>query len=194
MDLGTIVGFAAGTLLIAIAIALGGTFSAFLDLPSLFIVLGGGLSAACVMFPAEQLLGAVKVAAKAFRFRRTSPERLIRRLVAMAEVVRREGLLALEKEEFEHEFLRRGLNLAIDGTDSETIDVMLVTEIQALRRRHQQGQKIFRALDLQETGNLYDIQDAFFVPYAGFRGVERPGPNFTLFRRAELVYAGHPGR
>ncbi len=148
MDLGTIVGFAAGTLLIAIAIALGGAFSAFLHLPSLCIVLGGSLSAACVMFPADQLLGAVKVAAKAFRFRRTSPERLIRRLVAMAEVVRREGLLALEKEELEHEFLRRGLNLAIDGTDSDTIDTMLVTEIQALRRRHQQGQKIFRALGM----------------------------------------------
>lgn len=52
----------------------------------------------------------------------------------------------------------------------------------------------FRALDLQGAWNLYDIQDAFFVPYAGFSGVQRPGPNFTLFRRSDLVYAGQPGR
>jgi hypothetical protein len=31
---------------------------------------------------------------------------------------------------------------------------------------------------------IYDQQDAFFVPFAGFSGVERPGPNFTLYRRA----------
>ena len=31
---------------------------------------------------------------------------------------------------------------------------------------------------------VYDRQDAFFVPFAGFSGVERPGPNFTLYRRA----------
>lgn len=43
----------------------------------------------------------------------------------------------------------------------------------------------FRALDLGLTGNLYDRQDAFFVPYAGFQGVERPGPNFTIYRRAD---------
>jgi 4-amino-4-deoxy-L-arabinose transferase-like glycosyltransferase len=31
---------------------------------------------------------------------------------------------------------------------------------------------------------VYDRQDAFFVPFAGFSGVERPGPNFTLYKRA----------
>jgi 4-amino-4-deoxy-L-arabinose transferase-like glycosyltransferase len=31
--------------------------------------------------------------------------------------------------------------------------------------------------------HLYDVQDAFFMPYAGFAGVERPGPNYTLYRR-----------
>jgi hypothetical protein len=31
--------------------------------------------------------------------------------------------------------------------------------------------------------HLYDQQDAFFAPFAGFRGVERPGPNFSLYKR-----------
>jgi 4-amino-4-deoxy-L-arabinose transferase-like glycosyltransferase len=41
----------------------------------------------------------------------------------------------------------------------------------------------FRAFTPRLPG-IYDLQDSFFVPYAGFDGVERPGPNFTLYRRA----------
>ena len=40
-----------------------------------------------------------------------------------------------------------------------------------------------RAADLSETRNVYDIQDGFYVPYAGFHGVRRPGPNFEIYRR-----------
>jgi hypothetical protein len=32
--------------------------------------------------------------------------------------------------------------------------------------------------------SIYDRQDAFFVPFAGFARIERPGPNFSLFRHA----------
>lgn len=40
----------------------------------------------------------------------------------------------------------------------------------------------FDALALDES-RIYDRQDAFFVPFAGFDGVTRPGPNFTLYKR-----------
>jgi uncharacterized membrane protein len=33
----------------------------------------------------------------------------------------------------------------------------------------------------------YDLQDAFFIPFAGFSGVTRPGPNFTLYRRSSTI-------
>jgi len=33
------------------------------------------------------------------------------------------------------------------------------------------------------TDRVYDAQDAFFLPLAGFRGIDRPGPNFELYRR-----------
>ncbi len=41
----------------------------------------------------------------------------------------------------------------------------------------------FVALSIDDT-HVYDQQDAFFVPVAGFAGIERPGPNFAVFRRA----------
>ena len=42
----------------------------------------------------------------------------------------------------------------------------------------------FKAVDLDQGWRLYDLQDAFYVPFAGFDGVKRPGPNFTLYKRA----------
>jgi hypothetical protein len=43
---------------------------------------------------------------------------------------------------------------------------------------------VFKAVDLDRGWRLYDMQDAFYVPFAGFDGVSRPGPNFTLYKRA----------
>jgi 4-amino-4-deoxy-L-arabinose transferase-like glycosyltransferase len=40
------------------------------------------------------------------------------------------------------------------------------------------------AADLDERRTVYDIQDGFYVPFGGFTGVRRPGPNFEIYRRA----------
>jgi len=40
-----------------------------------------------------------------------------------------------------------------------------------------------QAADLSQPGNVYDIQDAFYLPYGGFRGIRRPGPNLEIYRR-----------
>jgi len=40
---------------------------------------------------------------------------------------------------------------------------------------------------------IYDRQDAFFMPFTGFSGVTRPGPNFTLYRRSSTSLK-HEGR
>jgi hypothetical protein len=42
---------------------------------------------------------------------------------------------------------------------------------------------VVRAVDLDVPGNVYDIQDGFYMPYGGFKGVRRPGPNLEIYRR-----------
>lgn len=42
--------------------------------------------------------------------------------------------------------------------------------------------KFFPAFSRHDD-HVYDQQDAFFAPYAGFSGVERPGPNYSLYKR-----------
>jgi hypothetical protein len=41
----------------------------------------------------------------------------------------------------------------------------------------------FIAIDPKARGNWFDQQDAFYVPFAGFKGVKRPGPNIYIFER-----------
>jgi hypothetical protein len=43
------------------------------------------------------------------------------------------------------------------------------------------------ARDPGVRSNVYDLQDAFFLPLAGFAGIERPGPNIDIYRRRPLT-------
>lgn len=46
--------------------------------------------------------------------------------------------------------------------------------------------KAFEVVDLGELGNIYDHQDAFYIPYFGFEGIERPGPNIYIHERISI--------
>ncbi len=43
--------------------------------------------------------------------------------------------------------------------------------------------RVIRGLPASERRNVYDYQDAFFMPYAGFYGVSRPGPTIYIWKR-----------
>ena len=68
MDISSLIGLLMGTafLLIAIAIAPGSSFSAFIDAPSAMVVIGGAISATLICFPLKSILGVGKVAKNVF--------------------------------------------------------------------------------------------------------------------------------
>jgi hypothetical protein len=45
---------------------------------------------------------------------------------------------------------------------------------------------VIRAADIDQPQNVYDIQDAFYLPYGGFHGIRRPGPNLEFWARKDL--------
>src|SRR5699024_8058003 len=96
MDLATLIGFVGALGVIAAAITLGGDPVMFLNGPSVIIVLGGTSMAVLIKFPLGQFLSAFKVAGRAFRYRGDDPQSLIDQTVELAQVARKEGLLALE--------------------------------------------------------------------------------------------------
>jgi len=81
---------------------------------------------------------------------REDPDELITQIVGLGERARRDGLLALEDEvaTIEEPFLRRGLQMAIDGADPETVQEIMDTEIRAMQARHRQGAKLLSSMGI----------------------------------------------
>lgn len=76
------------------------------------------------------------------------PDTLIEQIVRLGELARRDGLLALEGElaNIDEPFLRRGLQMAVDGADPETVEEILNTEIRGMQARHKRGSKLLGSM------------------------------------------------
>ena len=76
----------------------------------------------------------------------TPPDALVDSIVKLAEKARREGLLALEDamKDVEDAFLKKGLQLAIDGTDSEELRDILEAEVDAKRKSDKVASQVLR--------------------------------------------------
>jgi chemotaxis protein MotA len=72
----------------------------------------------------------------------------IRELVRFAEKARREGLLVLEDDlrSTNDEFLRKGVQLVVDGTDPELVKEILRTEVDSLHEERHQDAKTWALL------------------------------------------------
>jgi len=133
--------------LIVWAISLGGSLSGFINMPSIAIVLGGTMAAILANFPMAKVVGMIKVVKKTVMFAAPEPDTVIAKLVTYAERARREGMLALEEDSESEEdgFLRKGLRLAVDGTDPQLLEKIMATDIAQISARHREGKKILEA-------------------------------------------------
>jgi len=148
MDIATIIGYMLG---IGFLIAGIGPqrVPAFIDMPSIMIVGGGTLGALFISFPMEGLKRLFAVSKNVFSHTKQSPLELIKRMAEFATIARRDGILALEHvtENLEDEFLVRGIQLAVDGTDPELIENIMLTELETMEDRHGKGKALYTTLE-----------------------------------------------
>ena len=116
----------------------GGDIGAFWDPPSVLIVLGGTFGATILANPLERTKNVAKILKNAFTVQQMDMIGLIQTLVSFAEKARREGLLALEDDasQLDDEFMKKSIQLVVDGTDPELVKSILDTEIGLLEERH----------------------------------------------------------
>lgn len=136
MDLGTLVGIVLGFGLILGAIFMGPDPAGFLDMPSVMIVFGGTLAASLISFPLEEVITAFKAAMKTFIVKRTKPSEVVDTMIQVAEVSRREGLLALERVHSDNLLLKKAMQLIADNADPNLINDTMSIEISSMKRRH----------------------------------------------------------
>jgi chemotaxis protein MotA len=105
----------------------------------------GALGATMMSMPMHTVTGVVNYLKKWALNKETHVEHVIKELVGYAETARRDGVLALESiaREAPDAFLRRGLQLTIDGTDPEIIERILRIEIDSMGERHKHGKHFF---------------------------------------------------
>lgn len=148
MDLATIVGLIAAFGLVLTAILTGGSLMIFVDIPSLFIVVGGTIGATLVTYPLGDIIGIIGVTKNAFFADKQDLLNIINKIVEYAKTARKDGVLALENfiEKEQNKFLEKGIRLVIDGTEPDVIKEVLEIDLGYIGERHKTGIGIFEAM------------------------------------------------
>ncbi len=117
----------------------------FFQISAFFIVMGGTVGATMVSFPMAVFANWLPVLKQAFIQRDMNPADVIQTLVGFATKARREGLLGLEDEiaNVNDNFLKKGIQLVVDGTDIELVRSILETDLSFLETRHKLGEGLY---------------------------------------------------
>jgi chemotaxis protein MotA len=134
VDPATIVGVVLGFVAVfGTQILEGGSPMSILLVPPLFLIFVGSAGASLASNTLPGMMGGIKWLVYALTAKKSDPEAVIEPLVKLAERARREGLLALESEmeTIDDPFLKKGLQMAVDGTDPDDLYEILSAEVKA---------------------------------------------------------------
>jgi len=148
VEITTVAGILLGVFSLVIAFVLdGGHVTALFKPTAAMIVFGGTIGATIVAFSLSEIMIVPKLLRIILFQKLTDEIALIEHLVSLADKVRREGLLYLENElpNMDDSFMRKGIQLVVDGTDPELVRQIMETEMYAIQERHRIGASIFEA-------------------------------------------------
>ena len=149
MDFATIIGVVSGLGLVLSAILLKASITNFVDVAGIFIVFGGTTAAILNSFPLASVLNAFKSSVKIFFAYQINYVAILREMLILSRLARKDGPLALEKHKTADHFLKKGLALVADGTKGKVLREILILERDALEERHAETQII-----LEKMGEL----------------------------------------
>ena len=141
MDVGSLIGIILGFVMVIFGIFTSGgitAFGNFIDIPSVFITIGGSISSVLTAHKLPDFINGIKAISLPFKNEVMDPGQVIHQIIELSNVGRKEGLLALEEaaNNIENEFLKKGIMLVVDGTDPELVRGILETDLVCLEERH----------------------------------------------------------
>lgn len=113
-------------------------FGDFVDVPSVIITIGGSISGVIGSNTIPDFVSGLKGFTLIFRGIKEDPSTIIKNIIDLSNVARKEGLLALEEAAngIEDEFMKKGIMLVVDGTDPELVRGILETDLTCIESRH----------------------------------------------------------
>ncbi|SFG00516.1 chemotaxis protein MotA [Lachnospiraceae bacterium C7] len=141
MDIASLAGIVLGLVMVIFGIVSSGgveAFGNFIDVPSVIITIGGSLSSTLAAHKLPDFINGLKAMGLIFKQDSQDPGEIIKSIIDMSNVARKEGLLALEEaaNNIEDPFLKKGIMLVVDGTDPELVRGILETDMMCLQERH----------------------------------------------------------
>ena len=129
----------------------------FVDVQSLIITLGGAFCAVLAMNSLSDFVGGLKSFSMAFKVPNLNTIEIIKKIIDLSNVARKEGLLSLEEasSEIDDDFLKKGILLIVDGTDPELVRAIMETEMGSVEARHKQKVKFWQ--DLASMGPAWGM-------------------------------------
>lgn len=158
IDLATILGIVGALGLVAAAIILGGSPGAFIDVPSILIVVCGTMGVTIACFSFKDVLMAFSSLGQMFFRTTTDPHESAMQQLQLAQIARFRGVLALQNYMVSLEdqpLLRQGLGMAIDGSNGDEIERVIKQDIEAAAERASVSVSVFKkAADLAPAMGL----------------------------------------
>jgi chemotaxis protein MotA len=148
MDIATIIGIvlALGSIVGGQALE-GGHIGSILQLTAFIIVIGGTVGACCVQNPLPVLIRAVGSLSLAIAGPRFDNKETIKLILDLANISRKQGLLALESKlkEIKDPFMKKGVQLIVDGTDPKAVHEILEVEVEHNEDEGMMAAKVWEA-------------------------------------------------
>ena len=147
VDLATIIGLIAGFGLITAAISLGSDGLAFVNPPSILIVVGGTLAVTSMCFTLKEMAGSLGIVGKTFFYSSRDPSDAAMQVLEISEIARKKGVLSLQNmlDTLKQEpLLYKGMMMIVDGTPGEEVEAILHLDRNATIQRHRKGASILR--------------------------------------------------
>ena len=154
MDIATIIGLVLCVALMVFGITYkdGGfnfaLLNNFIDIPSVLITIGGTFMCVLASNPLKGFIDGLKSATMVLKVTNYDETAVIRQIIDLSNVARKEGLLALEESanSLEDEFMKKGILLIVDGTDPELVRNILETELVNIDVRHKKNVNFWKTI------------------------------------------------
>jgi chemotaxis protein MotA len=149
MDITTIFGLILGIGAVLVSFIMeGGHISSLIQAPAMLLVICGTFGAATITTSSVQLMSLPKLFKVILFEKKLNSQQLIDLIYDLAQKSRKNGLLSLEKElpTIGDSFLKKAIQLAIDGFETNKIREILEIEMSYIEERHKVGATFFQKL------------------------------------------------
>ncbi len=142
MDIASLAGLLLGVVMFLVGVLTSGAGAAGLhsmwDTASFIITVGGSISGVIGSHKVPDIIAGLKGFTLIFKNKTEDPAVVIRTIIDLSNVARKEGLLALEEaaNSIEDPFMKKGVMLVVDGTDPELVRGILETDLNCIEARH----------------------------------------------------------